>query len=306
MINIFIVVASVVVSVLVFLSVGYLVVLYAHPDERDFKNSLVYKLFVVSAADQVAGFTLGVLQVLLIPLDVENARSDFGFDMYYLWSVSLYTNAVFMVLLIPFLLFFYETDNEANVVASAHQVTRIADSLCSYLLFIGVFVSAFFIAHLTANSYKLTGTLEVLDLKFAVKSELPLNSLQTILATGVDSASTPPGLASFNSLWNPFSKLLVSPVDAEVRFVRVDGRRAGRGVDGGDHLFRGLRAAEHLRGQRPDHAAVQPDRPVVGAAQEDDSSRPGEPEDRHEAQAEEDDRPGQRPAEYSRLTQRRR
>ena len=67
----------------------------------------------------MTGFTLGVLQLLLIPLDVENARSDFGLDMYSLWSISLYSNAVFMVLLVPFLLFYYETDNEANVVRAA-------------------------------------------------------------------------------------------------------------------------------------------------------------------------------------------
>lgn len=52
----------------------------------------------------------------MIPLDVENIRSDYGLSMYTAWTLILLINVILMVLIVPFLLFFYETDTDANVV----------------------------------------------------------------------------------------------------------------------------------------------------------------------------------------------
>lgn len=47
MANLFIVFVTVFLAVLTFCLVGYLVILYSHPDEKDYSSSLFYKLVVV-------------------------------------------------------------------------------------------------------------------------------------------------------------------------------------------------------------------------------------------------------------------
>ena len=113
MANVFIVLASIILTALCFAAVGYLVILYCHPEEKEMNSSMVYKIFIV------LGFTGGIVQIAMIPLDVENIRSDYGLSMYTAWTLILLINVILMVLIVPFLLFFYETDTDANVVSSA-------------------------------------------------------------------------------------------------------------------------------------------------------------------------------------------
>ncbi len=110
MANGFIIIATIILSILCFGVVGYMVILYTHPDEKDIKSSIVYKVFVV------LGFTGGIIQIAMIPLDIENTRSDYGLSMYTAWTIILIFNAVMMVLIVPFMLFFYETDSDVAFV----------------------------------------------------------------------------------------------------------------------------------------------------------------------------------------------
>ena len=110
MANVFIVLASIVLTTLCFAAIGYLVILYCHPEEKEMNSGIVYKVFIV------LGFTGGIVQIAMIPLDVENIRSDYGLSMYSAWTIILLINVILMVLIVPFLLFFYETDTDANVV----------------------------------------------------------------------------------------------------------------------------------------------------------------------------------------------
>lgn len=47
MANIFIIFASIIICILTFVGVGYLVIFYTHPDEKEYKSSWFYKIVVV-------------------------------------------------------------------------------------------------------------------------------------------------------------------------------------------------------------------------------------------------------------------
>ena len=59
------------------------------------------------------------------------------------------------------------------------------DSICSYLCFIAIFISGFFIIHLAGNSYTVSVPLEALDFRAAVLSNQALNSIGALDGTGV-------------------------------------------------------------------------------------------------------------------------
>lgn len=68
----------------------------------------------------MAGFSSGIIQVFLIPLDIENTRSNFGLDMHGAWTAFLVINSILLILVIPYLLFYYETDCDAAFVRHSH------------------------------------------------------------------------------------------------------------------------------------------------------------------------------------------
>jgi len=171
MANVFIVIVSIVLLLLTAAAVTYLMILYSHPEEREVKGAIAYRVFII------VGFTAGIGQMALIPLDTENTRANFGLDMETLWDIFLIFNAVMMILVLPFLLFYYETDTEANI------VTRIADSICSYICFVMFFVSAFFIVHLTGNSYTISAPVSGVSLIYAVPSSTSLEEYKYVNST---------------------------------------------------------------------------------------------------------------------------
>ena len=50
--------------------------------------------------------------VLILPFDVTNTRTEGNIDMNVLWTISTYVTAFFLFALIPFAYFFYENDND--------------------------------------------------------------------------------------------------------------------------------------------------------------------------------------------------
>lgn len=85
----------------------YLLVLYSHPDDRDWGMSLFCKILVI------LGFTLSWAQVLLLPLDVSNSRGQgAGIDMPTFWQAIYIAVLVFSVILIPFASYLYESDED--------------------------------------------------------------------------------------------------------------------------------------------------------------------------------------------------
>ncbi|KAF0697385.1 Aste57867_11937 [Aphanomyces stellatus] len=114
MMNWFLVVV-VVIMTLVFLAVNfYILVYFQHPDD---KNTAYFPKALV-----ILGFLLAEACVLLLPLDVANNSTAIGcaagwnsacgnLDMETLWLIVFMSIAVFLVVLLPYSIYFYESDD---------------------------------------------------------------------------------------------------------------------------------------------------------------------------------------------------
>lgn len=122
MANFVLIILFIVLALVSFMACGYLVMLWSHPDEKDDLKIKVYTVIVVISNNQVLGFTSGIVQISLIPLDVNDARNEYGLSMYTAWMILLITNSILMILVVPFLQFYYETDHEASFVPSTYSV----------------------------------------------------------------------------------------------------------------------------------------------------------------------------------------
>lgn len=100
-----IVLACIFVAILIAINI-YILALYVHTDDKGFGTALYCKILVV------LGLTLCQAQALLVPLDVANnsAQNSYGIDMKGFWLFIYAVVLIFITLLLPFALFFYETD----------------------------------------------------------------------------------------------------------------------------------------------------------------------------------------------------
>ena len=57
-------------------------------------------------------------QVLLLPLDVGNYRTGSNVDMKIFWYIIYMTSAFFIILILPFALFYYESDEDHTFVSN--------------------------------------------------------------------------------------------------------------------------------------------------------------------------------------------
>mmetsp|Transcript_20192 Transcript_20192/g.42289 ORF Transcript_20192/g.42289 Transcript_20192/m.42289 type:complete len:528 (+) Transcript_20192:60-1643(+) len=97
----------------------YLIVYFQHPDD---KNESYFPKFLI-----LIGFTIAECSILLLPLDVANKEGYAGcdgydtsvcggLDMTLLWEITYLAVLVYVVLLIPFAIFYYEADDgQGNV-----------------------------------------------------------------------------------------------------------------------------------------------------------------------------------------------
>jgi LMBR1 domain-containing protein 1 len=105
--DVFMLVMTIILAVLLLIVNIYLLAYYCHPDDRGFGNALICKLVVI------IGMTLAWAQVLMLPLDVSNSR-DFGggIRMDLFWIIIYLCTAVFIFFIIPALTYYYEADPE--------------------------------------------------------------------------------------------------------------------------------------------------------------------------------------------------
>ena len=84
----------------------YLLILYIHPDEKGWGSAVYCKILVV------LGLMLCQAQALMVPLDVANRSAvvTTGIDMKSFWFFLYIIVLVFIVVLIPYAIFLYETD----------------------------------------------------------------------------------------------------------------------------------------------------------------------------------------------------
>lgn len=102
-----IILACIFVAILIAINI-YILALYVHVDDKGWGTALYCKVLVV------LGLTLCQAQALLVPLDVANnsAQNNFGIDMKGFWLFIYAAVLLFITLLLPFALFFYETDED--------------------------------------------------------------------------------------------------------------------------------------------------------------------------------------------------
>lgn len=112
--NWFLIIVVAVVALLTIALSLYLIVIYQHPEDKDqawFPKGVV-----------LLGLCVAIWTVLLFPLDVANQQSctldiplvdcSFTFPMKEIWEALYIANMVLLFALIPFSIFFYESDSE--------------------------------------------------------------------------------------------------------------------------------------------------------------------------------------------------
>jgi len=102
MVNVFMIIVSVVVCVLVILASLYLIVYFQHPDD---KNLAYFPKVIV-----ILGLVLSAISILMLPLDVANNGGEGGFPMDMMWIVVYIIVGVFAIVICPFAMFFYESE----------------------------------------------------------------------------------------------------------------------------------------------------------------------------------------------------
>ena len=105
--DVFMIIMTVLLAIVLLIVNIYLLAYYCHPDDRGFGSALICKFVVV------IGMTLSWAQVLMLPLDVSNARGlDGGIRMDIFWIVVYLSTAVFLLFIIPALSYYYEAEDE--------------------------------------------------------------------------------------------------------------------------------------------------------------------------------------------------
>lgn len=89
----------------------YLLILYIHVDDKGLGNVVYTKILVI------IGLILAQAQALMVPLDVANrsAIESDSLDMQAFWFFLYIVVLVFIALLIPYAIFFYETDHDDHI-----------------------------------------------------------------------------------------------------------------------------------------------------------------------------------------------
>lgn len=116
MVNVILIIISIIMFVAIAVASLYVLVYFQHEADR---NTAIFPKILV-----VAGLTLASVSIIMLPLDVSNARTDGGFPMTELWYTVYIIMAILIVLLIPFAIFYYEAedpseDNNGKQIASA-------------------------------------------------------------------------------------------------------------------------------------------------------------------------------------------
>mmetsp|Transcript_49738 Transcript_49738/g.116190 ORF Transcript_49738/g.116190 Transcript_49738/m.116190 type:complete len:523 (+) Transcript_49738:52-1620(+) len=109
---------------------------YQQPEDSGFATSPICKVVII------ASLTLAWMVNLLLPIDVRNSRPNPGFlDMAALWSAAFITLAVFLVLIVPAAMFYYEVEGDDTVKRKRRHVLC---SLSVALVFAAVFLGISF------------------------------------------------------------------------------------------------------------------------------------------------------------------
>jgi len=179
-VNVFLVIVAVVLAVVILVVSGLLIVNFSHPDDR---NVAIFPKLVT-----LLGLFLASATVLLLPFDVANTRgSGGGIRMDIVWQVVFILDAIFLLLLLPFAFFYYESDEDPETSARSDVGNR--------KIFVGQ----------CGNAFKMTCGLIVIFLLFLIIMYLFINEAQIPVVRIAQDVSNPAQnwLNSTQSLMNP-------------------------------------------------------------------------------------------------------
>lgn len=120
----FLLTVTLVMAILLVVGNIYFIAKFAHPADSAFGSSTFCKAIIVrnnyfkqsSQNNQVVAFICAECQVLILPLDVSNFRNGTNVDMKIFWYIIYMTSAFFVTIILPFALFFYESDEDKTFV----------------------------------------------------------------------------------------------------------------------------------------------------------------------------------------------
>lgn len=109
MIDVWLLVVTIICFVIMVILNLYILAVYIHPDDKGFLNGFFEKLIILLASCVLWAF------ILLLPLDIANSRGyGAGFNIDTVFQILFVIYLVFLVCLLPFILFLYETDEESS------------------------------------------------------------------------------------------------------------------------------------------------------------------------------------------------
>ena len=105
MIDIFMLIIVIVLSIIIIFINIYLLAYYCATDDTEFKGAIFLKITAV------LGMFIGLGQVCLLPLDVSNTRGEGGeFRMDIIWQITYLVITIFVFIIIPLEIAIYESD----------------------------------------------------------------------------------------------------------------------------------------------------------------------------------------------------
>ena len=134
MIDIFLLIVIISITIILLISSLYILAYYSNPDDTNFGSSLICKII------SILGLTITFGEVLLLPLDVSNIRGDLGgLRMDLIWKITYITIAIFIFIIIPFANSFYECDPDSTF------CQKIFGSFCFFFFEIIIITLIFFL-----------------------------------------------------------------------------------------------------------------------------------------------------------------
>jgi len=142
MVDVWLIIAAAVTSIAILVACFYTYVVYCHPEDKGFGQKIFFKVVVIS------GMFICSVMVLSLPLDVANSRGlGGGLNIDGTVKVIFMVMFLYIVFLLPFSMFLYETDEDKTLVVSAHQCGRIFEAvklqMCTTLILGVLFFLAF-------------------------------------------------------------------------------------------------------------------------------------------------------------------
>ena len=186
MIDIFMLVMVIVLSIIIILVNIYLLAYYCTTDDNEFKGAIFLKITAV------LGMFIGLAQVCLLPLDVSNSRGEGGdFPMDVIWQITYLVIAVFVFVIIPLEIAIYECDPDWTC------KQKFTNSFC------------FFVCEVVV-----VGLLYIITFFLFNKVHVPVTSIKCTLKTDINIYSSSEYITDDNS----FSQNCKQLEDSELEF----------------------------------------------------------------------------------------